>query len=284
MELTSPTVIKELLAKFDAKPSKTMGQNFLIDKNILNKIIKAGDLNKSDVVLEVGPGIGVLTQELAKNAGRVIAIEKDHTMINILSETLSEFDNIEVIEGDALEVIKLSSYKVYKVVANIPYYLTSHLIRILLEAENPPQEIVLLVQKEVAQRICPLPQHQSFKKTSSVGANMSLLSVSVQYYAEAKIISYVSKNCFLPSPKVDSAIIKIIPQKPNKNPKDAEKFFKVVKAGFSHARKQLANNLSKELKLDRTKTKEWLLGCGIEPARRAETLSVEDWKKLASSL
>lgn len=276
MDLTSPKQIKDILVKYQTSPSKSMGQNFLIDRNILNKIITASDLKNTDIVLEVGPGIGVLTQQLAKNASKVIAIEKDHDMINILNETLAGFKNIEVIEGDALEVIKSSSYKAYKVIANIPYYLTSHLIRVLLELKNPPKEIVLLIQKEVAQRICAKPPH------------MNLLAVSVQYYATPKTISYVSKNCFLPAPKVDSAIIKITPHPktllaPSSQNFSDEEFFKIVKAGFSHARKQLINNLSKELKMERLVAEKWLLQNNIKPNQRAETLLVEDWKNLAKS-
>ena len=313
MNLTSPIAIKEILEKYQIKP-KSLGQNFLIDKNILDKIILAGNLSKQDVVLEVGPGLGALTQELAKSAGKVIAIEKDHDMINILSETLKEFENIEIIEGDALEILISSSlrgssqadeaiqnectdsrlprsspaeqanftrndktdiFQNYKVVANIPYYLTSHLIRTFLECKNPPEEIILLIQKEVALRICAKPPE------------MSLLAVSVQFYAKVKIISYVSKNCFLPAPKVDSAIIKITPHiiegDKELNNFSGEEFFKIVKAGFSHPRKQLANNFITSLKLNRKQVEEWLLKNNIKPNQRAETLSIKDWRNLVES-
>jgi 16S rRNA (adenine1518-N6/adenine1519-N6)-dimethyltransferase len=276
MDLTSPTAIKEILEKYEVKPSKSLGQNFLIDKNILNKIILAGNLTKEDVVLEVGPGVGTLTCELAKSAGKVIAIEKDHDMINILAETLKDFNNVHIIEGDALSLnpIPYTLDHKYKLIANIPYYLTSHLIRTFLEAENPPQEIVLLIQKEVAQRICAKPPE------------MSLLAVSVQFYAQAKIISYVSKNCFLPAPKVDSAIIRITPHKNDRLPMSIgftpKEFFKIVKAGFSHPRKQLANNFCQALKVEREVVESWLSKCGLKPNQRAETLSVDDWKNLAS--
>ena len=282
MDLSSPKEIKNILLQYDARPSKRLGQNFLINKNVLQKIILTANLNKNDVVLEVGPGIGTLTQELAKNAGKVIAIEKDKKMIEILKKTLSGFNNIEIINTDILR-IKTKNYKLktisYKVVANIPYYLTSPLIRKLLEYDppvgGPPQEIILMVQKEVAKRICAKPP------------DMNLLAVSVQFYAEPKIVSYVSKNCFWPSPKVDSAIIKIIPNKVRPSvirKKDFNKlFFKIVKAGFSQPRKQLGNNLSKNLKTDRKKIDEWLLNNNIKPAQRAETLSIKNWIELASS-
>ncbi|HCC59648.1 MAG: hypothetical protein A2402_03145 [Candidatus Staskawiczbacteria bacterium RIFOXYC1_FULL_37_43] len=280
MDLTSPTTIKEILSKYSARPSKGLGQNFLIDKNVLKKIIGAADLNKNDVVLEVGPGIGTLTQELAKNAKKVIAVEKDKIMIKILGETLKDYKNIEIINGDILRILNfkfsilnqnlISQFSNYKVVSNIPYYLTSPLIRKFLESDNKPSEIILMVQKEVAQRICSKPP------------DMSLLAVSVQFYADVKIISYVSKNCFWPSPKVDSAIIKIIPRE-NKNKIDPVLFFKIVKAGFSHPRKQLAGNLSKILKIDKKQVDAILIKNNIDPKQRAETLSIEDWKNLANT-
>lgn len=280
MDLTSPTVIKELLAKFETRPNKRLGQNFLIDKNVLNKIIKLANLKNTDTVLEVGPGIGTLTQELAKNAKQVIAVEKDTVMIKILGETLVEFKNIKIIQGDILVSLRGRSEatdeaKNYKVVANIPYYLTSPLIRQFLETKNPPTEIILMVQKEVAQRITANPP------------NMNLLAVSVQFYADAKIISYVSKNCFYPAPKVDSVIIKITPRgltsRPTGGLTSPDLFFKIVKAGFSQPRKQLGGNLSKSLKLTKKETEEWLGKAGINPTQRAETLNVADWQRLVNN-
>ena len=283
MNLLSPTDIKTLLNKYGAKPSRGLGQNFLIDKNVLDKIITASNLKPGDTVLEIGPGIGTLTQELAKHAGNIIAIEKDQTMVKILSETLSGCKNIEIENWDILKFIENCKLKIenYKVVANIPYYITSPVIRKFLEAENKPDFMVLMVQKEVAQRICSKPP------------DMTLLSVSVQFYADAKIISYVSKNCFWPSPKVDSAIIKITPAKAERDPisiirdrvssDSSEFFFKVVKAGFSHPRKQLAGNLTEGLKLTKEKTTKWLAKNKIDPTQRAETLSIQDWKNLTTS-
>lgn len=274
--LTNKKDIQEILSKYEAKPSKRLGQNFLIDKNILQKIIEAADLNHppagGDIVLEVGPGIGTLTQELAKNAGKIIAVEKDPDMIKILSETLKNFKNIEIINADILSYQLLATN--YKVVANIPYYLTSPLIRNFLETENKPEFLVLMIQKEVAQRICSKPN------------DMSLLAVSVQFYAEPKIISYVSKNCFWPAPKVDSAIIKITPTKKPNVPPDL--FFKIVKAGFSHPRKQLVNNLTtlklqNGVKLDKYNVTNWLLKNNIKPNQRPETLSISDWINLTKT-
>jgi 16S rRNA (adenine1518-N6/adenine1519-N6)-dimethyltransferase len=276
MDLTSPKIIKEILEKFETRADKRLGQNFLIDKNALQKVVDASDIKSDDIVLEVGPGIGVLTQELAKKANKIIAVEKDKTMIEILKETLSEYKNIEIINADILKLDpKIYALNPYKVVANIPYYLTSLLIRKFLESKNPPTKIILMLQKEVAQRICAKP------------GKMSLLSVSVQFYAEPKIVSYISKNCFWPAPKVDSAIIKIIPRSQTSRPTGGltspDSFFKVVKAGFSQPRKQLLGNLAKMLKLDKKEVEAWLSKNNIKPTQRAETLSVEDWQNLTNS-
>jgi len=272
MNLFSPSEIKELLSKYETRPSKGLGQNFLIDKNVLGKIIESAGIKPNEVILEVGPGIGTLTQELAKLAKKVIAVEKDKTMCEILKGTLKDYKNVKVINADILryKLQRPKGYPGYKLIANIPYYLTSPLIRKFLECENPPQEMILMLQKEVAQRICAKPP------------DMSLLAASVQFYADAKIISYVSKNCFWPSPKVDSAIIKIIPKNVG-CPTPPEPFFKIVKAGFSQPRKQLAGNLSKSLKLKREESESWLKKNNICPSQRAETLSVADWKNLVDS-
>jgi 16S rRNA (adenine1518-N6/adenine1519-N6)-dimethyltransferase len=295
MNLLSPKNFKEILLKHNAQPLKRLGQNFLIDKNVLKKIIDSAELKSTDTVLEVGPGIGTLTQELAKSANKVVAVEKDKKMCEILEETLRGYKNIKIVNADILK-LNPTPYTLnpYKIVANIPYYLTSPLIRKFLESSNPPSEIILMVQKEVAQRICAKPPSPptNFGKSAGknkanpqkklVGGKMSLLAVSVQFYAEPKIISYVSKNCFWPAPKIDSAIIKITPlgSKPGLDP---NLFFKIVKAGFSHPRKQLAGNLSKSLKIKKEKVSSWLLKNNVNPSQRAETLSIEDWKNLTIS-
>ncbi|MFH0852068.1 MAG: 16S rRNA (adenine(1518)-N(6)/adenine(1519)-N(6))-dimethyltransferase RsmA [bacterium] len=295
MNLLSPRSIKEILSRYSAAPSKRFGQNFLINPGVLKKIIEAAALDRGDIVLEIGPGIGTLTQELAKYAKKVIAIEKDRKMVEILKETLVDFKNVEIIEGDILKfpisslfvipakagiqtgsprikygasLVKPGMTKLdYKVIANLPYYITSPVIRKFLEADAKPNEMVLMVQKEVAQRICAKPP------------DMSLLAVSVQFYAEPKIISYVSKGSFWPSPKVDSAIIKISPR--DKKPEiDIPLFFKIVHAGFSSPRKQLAGNLVKNLKIERPAIEAVLKKAGIKPEQRAETLTVTNWISL----
>jgi len=273
MELFNVKDAKNILEKFNTRPSKRLGQNFLIDKNILQKIIDAAEINGSDIILEVGPGLGILTQELAQKAKKIMAVEKDNTMVEILKENLKDFQNIEIVNTD---ILKFQIKEKYKVVANIPYYLTSPLIRKLLEEDKQPSEIILMVQKEVAQRICATPP------------NMNLLAVSVQFYANPKILFNVSKNSFWPIPKIDSAVIKITPshfggqtQKNSGERVSAELFFKVVKAGFSQPRKQLAGNLSSVLKIPKPEIEKLLLQNNIQPTQRAETLSVQNWKKLA---
>jgi len=255
------TNLKKLLKEHNIEPNKRLGQNFLIDNNIVEKLIKNADIFKDDIILEIGSGLGTLTKEIAKQAKKVITIEKDKKLIEILKEVLRDYENIEIINEDILKY-KLD-LKNYKIIANIPYYLTSHLIRMFLESNNPPQEMILLMQKEVAQRICTKPPR------------MNLLSVSVNFYANPKIISYISKNCFWPLPKVDSAIIKINNiKKPEKI--DEKKFFQIVKAGFSSPRKQLANNLQ-NINIPREQTKKALTQCGLPHQARAQELSVDDW-------
>lgn len=263
--------IKNLFKKYRIFPSKKLGQNFLISKKFLKKIIETADLSKNDVVLEIGPGIGNLTKEIAKRVKKVIAIEKDQKMIEVLKDLLDNLDikNVKIIKGDILKIdFKkiLSKIKFYKVVANIPYYLTSPLIRKFLESDFLPERIILTIQKEVAQRICAKPPR------------MNLLAVATQFYAKVEIISYISKKFFWPSPKVDSAIIKITPFKKYEIEKNL--FFKIVKAGFSHPRKKLINNFSKNLKIDKNKIKEILLKNNINPDQRAETLTLDNWVSL----
>jgi len=270
MNLLSLKTIKELLLEHAIRPSKGLGQNFLVSKSVLQKIIEAAQLSPDDIVLEVGPGIGTLTQALAPRVKKVIAVEKDKKMVDILAETLKDHHNIELITKD---ILKVSSFEFpatrYKVVANIPYYITAPLIRKFLEADNQPTMMVLMVQKEVAQRICARPPQ------------MSLLAVAVQFYAACTIASYVPKDAFWPAPNVDSAIIKIIP-KPLGSP-TSQRFFQIVKAGFSHPHKQLANNLSQTFKKNKASINKWLVANSIMPEQRAESLSVRDWLNLAEN-
>jgi len=262
------TKLKEILKKYNLAPNKKLGQSFLIDNNIVDKVIKTADISEQDTILEIGTGLGTLTKELAKKAKKVITIEKDKGIIEILKKILKDYENIEIIHGDILKTTKLD-IKDYKIVSNLPYYITSPVIRMFLESDNQPQEMILIIQKEVAQRICA-------KQT-----RMNLLAISVQFYSQPKIIHYISKNCFWPRPKVDSAIIRISNiKKPETDPK---KFFKLVKAGFSSPRKQLANNLEK-LGISREEIKNTLTQCDLSHQARAENLSIEDWKFIAENL
>ena len=239
-----------------------LGQNFLINKGIVSKIINSEKID-NETIIEIGPGKGSLTEELIKKAKKVIAIEKDPALCLFLKEKFKDKNNLEIIEGDILKTeIK---EKEYKIIANIPYYITSFFLRKTLESKNPPKAMVLMIQKEVAKKICSEPP------------KMNLLSVSVKFYSEPKILFYVSKGSFSPRPKVDSAVIRIYPF-PKRNI-DSSIFFKIVKAGFKHPRKYLANNLKKELELREEKIETAFLKLGINKKERAEKLKVEDWIK-----
>lgn len=263
-------------------PTK-LGQNFLKDEDIVKKIIASSNLTKDDFVIEIGPGKGVLTEELAKKAGKIVAIELDKNLFEKLGKKFEKQDNLVIINQDILKLnipklIQNSKLKVknsYKVIANIPYYITSAIIRLFLETEIPPQEMILMIQKEVAERIVAKP------------GEMSILAVSVQYYAKAEILFHVPKEAFDPIPEVDSAIIKIITHPdslPERDGDFAKKFFRIVKAGFSAKRKTLLNNLSNSLHLPKPEAEEKLKAAGIFPTARAQELSIEDWKKLADCL
>ncbi len=271
--LTSKKTVKLLLKEYGVRPGRQMGQNFLVDHKALKKFIQAVDIQPKDVILEVGPGLGVITQELVKIAKRVIAVEKDPKLAEILGENLKGFNNVEVINSDILKILN-TLYKIlntpYKVAANLPFNVASPVIRQFLEAKKPPTEMVFFVQKEVGQRIC------------AVAPKASFLSIFVQSYAKAQIVSYVSKKSFWPEPKVDAAIIKITIGKKQLTINRGV-FLKIIRAGFSQPRKQVLNNLAKVLKLNKEKTRVWLLENGVRPEQRAETLTLENWEKLAKS-
>ena len=271
MDLTSKLGIKNLLKKYNLRPSKGLGQNFLVDKTALKRVIASADLSPEDIVVEIGPGLGVLTLELAKKAGKVIAIEKDSKMIEALKETLTSFKNIEIIQEDVRKITndQLPATN-YKIVANLPFYLTAPVIRKFLEFGNPPELMTLIIQKEVAQRITAQPP------------KMNLLAVSVQLYAEPKIISYISKKSFWPQPEVDAAIIKLKIRN-LKSETNTKEFFRVVRAGFSQPRKMLINNLSKCLGVSKSRTEFWLNRNNIRLNQRAENLNITDWINLTGS-
>ncbi len=252
------------------KAKKSLGQNFLINLGVLDKIISAAEIKPSDIVLEIGPGKGALTKLLADKAKKVITIEKDSRLINPLKESLEDFSNIEILENDILKFNPAHCSLLtghYKIVANIPYYITSHLLRTIFEKWPRPELIVLTVQKEVAKRITAKPP------------DMNLLALSVQLYSKPEIIGYISKGSFRPIPKVDSAIIKLTP-KPNVNIESVKKVLDLAKKAFAGKRKQIQNTLKNEVPNIET-----ILGeIGLEPSIRPEKLSIENWIKICSYL
>jgi 16S rRNA (adenine1518-N6/adenine1519-N6)-dimethyltransferase len=250
------------------KAKKSFGQNWLRDDATLDEIVEAAELSIKDTVLEVGPGLGTLTSKLVKKAGKVVAVEADQDLIPYLLDQAAKVNNLEIVSGDILKFDLTKLPAGYKVVANIPYYLTSNLIRNLLEASNPPTAMVLLVQKEVAERIVAGP------------GQMSVLSFSVQYYGEATIVRDVSRELFDPVPQVDSAIIKIMRHTEPVFAADTRLLFRLVKAGFGEKRKMLRNSLSGGLHVDQSAVEELLMAAQISSTARAQELSMQQWKDL----
>jgi len=268
--------IKELIGLLNKNfPLKSFGQNFLIRESILKKIASFAEIKEDDFVLEIGPGFGNLTKELAKKAKKVLAVEKDKRMVSLAKEFLKNFKNVEILNEDILKIdlSKLNLPKKYKVVGNLPYHISKPVIQKFLKAKEKPNLMIFLVQKEVAQRICAKAPKTNF------------LALFVQFYAKAKILDYVKKEYFWPRPKVDGAILKIEPLK-NGYEKiiDPEIFFKVLKAGFSHPRKQLINNLTSFLGQDKIKITEILEKNKILKTKRPENLNLKTWVKLAKDL
>ncbi len=267
--------IQELCAAYGIVPAKSRGQNFLINDSALQKIAEAGELTSKDTVLEVGPGLGVLTDELISRAGRVIAVELDKKILQFLKQKYVNVTNLELIEADILQLnlneIGLKNGE-YKVIANLPYNITSFFLRLFLEnSQNKPKEMVLMIQKEVAERIV------------ATTGEMSVLAVMAQFYAKASVVLEVPKDSFWPSPKVDSSVIRLELKK-DLPAIDIKNFFRIVKIGFAAKRKQLHNNLSNGLHLPATTTKKILTDMGFDEKVRAQELGVEDWVKLVKNL
>ncbi len=269
-----PLDIPFILRQAGLRPNKKLGQNFLSDPNILMKIISAAEITRNDRVLEIGSGLGSLTRYLAVSAQSVTAVEIDKKLFPILSTLLSNFPNVNLVQADMLDLDPqtLMENSGYLVVANIPYYITSALIRHLLESTCQPSRIVLTVQNEVAQRIC------------TVDDDYSLLALSVQVYGRPEIIFRIPAGAFYPSPKVDSAVVRIdLYPNPIIPTSDLNIFFRLIKAGFSQKRKTLRNSLSSGLKLSPVVIEEWLKLNTINPMRRAETLALEEWQTLTQA-
>ena len=264
--------VRNILRKHGIKPKKGLGQNFLQDEHHLSKIISIANISKTDTVLEIGPGLGSLTRYLAVHASEVIAVELDHNLIDILKNTMVTNENVKYINKDILKVDidELMSNSPYIVVANIPYYITSHLIRHLLESTNKPDRIVLTIQHEVALRICSKPP------------DMNLLALSIQVYGEPTIRSRIPAGAFFPMPSIDSAVINInLYPTPVIPPPYTEIFFQLAKAGFKQKRKSLRNSLSAGLSKPKPEIDAMLKRSEIDSKRRAQSLSLDEWKKLS---
>lgn len=280
MRLTSPQTIKYIMDKYGFRFSKSLGQNFLIDESIVEQIIDGAEIGPDDVVLEVGPGIGVMTQAMARRAKKVVAIEIDDSLLPVLDETLAEEDNVEVIHGDVLKVDlqKIIDEKLDgqapKVVANLPYYVTTPIIMRFLEEQIPVTDIVVMVQKEVADRMVADPG----------GKIYGALSVVVQYYAEPSKVVKVPRSVFMPQPNVESSVVRLEKRpEPPVDLKAPDLFFKTVRSAFMKRRKTLLNALSSgELAVSKEDTKTVLESCGIDPKRRGETLDMNEFAALAN--
>ena len=278
MSAPASTAIRDLLRTFEITPKRSLGQNFITDESYLTTIVETAALDAADRVLEIGPGLGVLTRQLAEHAGSVTAIELDERLLPLLRTGFATRQNISIVHGDILEsdpasLLGGASPGGYKVVANLPYYITSPVLRHLLEATPAPELIVVMVQKEVAQRIC-----------ADAGA-LSILGVSVQFYAQPELIRLVPADVFYPRPKVDSAILKLtLHPAPLFADVEPERFFRVVRAGFSQKRKQLLNSLAAGLHLSKEEVRTLLESAQVDPRRRAQTLALEEWARVCRAV
>lgn len=278
MKLYAPSTIREIKEKYGFKLSKSLGQNFLTDKNIIDKIIDATEITDEDLVIEIGPGIGVLTAEACQKAKRVVAVEIDRNLIPILEDTLSEYNNVEIINQDVLktdlnEIIEKSGCRRAKVIGNLPYYITTPIIMALLEGGIHADSITIMMQKEVADRI------KSNPGTKTYGA----LSVAVQYYCTVRNVAVVPKEVFFPAPKVDSAVLRLDLRDEKPVELDDEKmFFRCIKAGFGQRRKTLSNSLIGLGDVTKEEVKSCLEAAGIDEKRRAETLNLDEFAAIAN--
>lgn len=273
--------VKLICQTYDIKPIRHKGQNFLIDADALEDIVSSANLDKQDTVLEVGPGLGILTEQLVKKSKKVVSVELDKKLFNFLKLKFRGMKNLELVNEDILK-FNPTNYSLqtthYKLVANLPYNITSHFLKKFLTVAVKPTDMTLLVQKEVAQRIC------------APAGQMSLLSVSVQFYSQPKIVQIVSAQSFWPAPEVDSAILKLSSIKDQQAVDNflgnvlEDKFWQIVRIGFSAKRKQLQNNLAVGLKIPGPEIKKILKKADLEPKIRAQNLSVADWLKLVKEI
>lgn len=285
MKLYAPSTIRDIKERYGFKLSKSLGQNFLTDKNIIDRIIEGAGIGPEDLVIEIGPGIGVITSEAAETAKKVIAVEIDKNLIPILKETLADRDNVEIVNQDILktDVNRLiddcfrgeGDFSGVKIIGNLPYYITTPIIMKLLEDGVKADSITIMMQKEVADRIKAAPG------TKAYGA----LSVAVQYYCTVEAVVNVPKDVFVPQPKVDSTVLKLkIREEKPVELKDREVFFSCVKAGFGQRRKTLLNSLMGVKNITKEAARESLEAAGIDPSRRAETLDLEEFANLSNEV
>ena len=273
--IASPEVVHYICKRFDIKMSKKLGQNFLIKRGIVDEIVRAAELTPGEPVLEVGPGIGTLTQGLAQSGADVTAIELDRRLLEVLDTTLASYDNVHIVHGDVLklDVPTIMNHKPFKVVANLPYYITTPIIMSLLESKLPIERLVVMVQKEVALRMVAQPG------TKDYGA----LSVAVQYYTEPDIVLDVPPKSFLPAPAVTSSVIRcVLRDKPPVDVIDEKLFFHVVKAGFAQRRKTFANTM-KTTGLSKDRIEELLEKANIDGQRRGETFTLQEFADVANA-
>lgn len=281
MKLTDINVIKRILGRHGFFFSKSLGQNFLIDETVCPRMAEMGGAKEGTCAIEIGPGMGVLTVELAKRADKVITVELDTRLIPVLAETLSDYRNVEVINADVLKtdlhklIAENFDGRPVNVCANLPYYITSPILMYLLESRLPVENITVMVQKEAADRLC-----------AKVGSRDSgAITVAVNYYAEAEVLFDVGRECFTPSPNVDSCVIKLsVRKEPPVKVQDEEFFFKMVKAAFSQRRKTASNGISSGLGIAKDKVSEALSLSGLSPTVRAEALAMEELALLADNL
>jgi 16S rRNA (adenine1518-N6/adenine1519-N6)-dimethyltransferase len=264
---------RQILERYEVQPKKSLGQNFMHDPNMLDKIIATAGVTNQDTVLEIGPGTGTLTARLALVARQVIAVEVDERMYDILFDQFEKTSNVRLILQDILrtDLAAIIGDQPYVVVANVPYYITSAILQHLFESKRPPQRATIVMQYEVAERIIAEPKD----------GDMSLLAVSVQFYGQPRLVSRLNKALFWPRPEVDSALLRIdLYETPPVDVPSAKQFFRVVKAGFSQKRKQLRNAVSAGLHMESSQADVYLKAANIDPQRRAETVSLEEWAAL----
>lgn len=266
--------VRQLLQQYGLQPQRGFGQNFLVDPFVLERILEAAEVGANDQILEIGPGLGILTRALVERARQVVAVEIDRGMVVALRDMLGDRGNLDVIEGDALEFdpVEVFGSSPYKLVANLPFYITSALLRHFFESENRPTRVVVMVQFEVAERM-----------TASIG-DLNQLAIGVQYYGRPRVVGRIPATAFHPKPKVDSAIVAIDVYSRPAVEVPPQQFFATVTAGFGMPRKQLHNALSQRIWFPPGGAQDVLAAAGIDSARRAQTLSLEEWANLANEL